>query len=183
MGVITRAFTSSDTTSIWTLLNELKGWIEQLRDKGGAARYWCGWPTVRDLGDAVNYSLKFQNASASVGGVAPVWSADAFSLPAGRYRIDVQVTFGDNPSGYRTLFLFKNPATTQFGSSAAPSGTNLRNAQVAATGNNASVQLTALVTMTAEDRLIVVVRQNSGATLGYIGAQQDSELMIERIGD
>lgn len=183
MAVTTRLFGAGDTANIWTLLNEIKGWIDSLGSEGTLARYWTGTPSAKTLTNLIYTSLRMNGISSANGGIAPTFDGDSFSLPAGHYRFSVQVSFGVDPTGYRNLYLLRNTGYTTYSSGSAPPGTQLRSVQVAATSNNTSIQATKLVKVAATDKFIIVVRQNSGQNLGLLVGPEDNELMIERIGD
>lgn len=185
MALTTRLFSAADTVNLWELLNEVKGWIDQLNGggAGSAARYWTGHPAQKSLADGRNVSVAMSTQDDSAGSVVPVWNGDAFALPAGRYRIDLQVRFDYASGGYRTVSLMKNAGVTTYNSSTGQPGTYLRSAQYAASSNDTTVQLTWLGTLAASDALLVIARQTSGTTTNVLGTAQDSSLMIERLGD
>jgi hypothetical protein len=179
----TREFTALDTVNIWDLLNEIKGWVDDLGSSGTDARYWTGYPASKNITDGRNVSVGMTTQIEAVGGVLPAFDGDAFRLAAGRYRIDIQVRFDQSSGGYRSVVLMKNPGVTTFNSSNSTPGTYLRSAQYASSSNDTTVQLTWVGTLSATDALMVVSKQTSGATTGIVGTPQDSSLTIQRLGD
>lgn len=184
-GLITRAFSGNDTAQIWVLLNEVKAWIDTLNSQGAQAKFYTGQPAddERSFTDGRYTSFKASRMIEQAGDLTPKFDGDAFSLPAGKYRIDVQVAFDANSTGYRTLLLFKNIGTATYGATGFPPGTRLREAKGEAVSGNTSVAMSKVLTVAATDKLILVARQNSGGSLKMLGYRSDSELTIQRIGD
>lgn len=182
-GLVTRLFTPADGVNIWELLNEVKGWIDTLRDQGTSARYWTGQLVAKSTGDGKNVSVRMSGQIDQAGGLTPAWDADTFKLPAGRYRISVLIRFNANSGGYRTLSLMKNPGVTTYNSSNSQPGTYVRSVQVANSANDTSVMADKILTVADSDVFMIVVRQTSGGTVDLLTNPWDSELSIQRIGD
>lgn len=107
----TREFSANDTVEIWRLLNEVRGWIDDLAEAGVTARYWVGRPSVDDRA--------YQNG---VNRVATCWSrrlspfglAGLFLLP-GLYLASYALSWvlwlvpGGNPgyeNGWYSAYLY-----------------------------------------------------------------------------
>lgn len=105
---------------------------------------------------------------------------------AGVYRVTAKAAFPDNTANNRYAYLYLNPTADSYDTSSAPTvGATLLSQEMAALGGVKDVLNlgTRLVRLATTDKLMVVLRQDSGSTLTIPTDNAQTFIELEWVGE